>query len=373
MSKQEISDYIRDAGFFKDLSKDQLAIITDISEIESYANSEVVFKEGEKSRDLFLIISGGVDLYKLSQHKYVFFTSLDTNNFIGEMAFVDGSPRSAKVISNNDTKLMKISYAFLEKNHPKLLNILMPKIARIIMERLRKSTSTHVQTIEKNLQQFKIQNEFGYFFIAIIMAFATSAFMNKILEHFNIYEPGYSTLLYSWAYLITVSAPFLALLCIFKYKLSTLGVTSKNLRVSLVESVIVGSIAILLLFGTFSVLGIEVDILGDVDYRENVSSTFFTLKLITYMIHSVLQEFVARGLLQHSIQRFLRDRRGIKSVLITSTLFGVGHLHITISVAAMTFAVSVLLGLLFLRHKNIWGISLVHFAMGVVGIVSGVI
>jgi membrane protease YdiL (CAAX protease family) len=59
--------------------------------------------------------------------------------------------------------------------------------------------------------------------------------------------------------------------------------------------------------------------------------------------------------------------------MVTSIIIAAGHLHITVSFAFITLLLSVVLGFLFIRHKNIWGVSIVHFCIGAIGIKLGLL
>ena len=83
-----------------------------------------------------------------------------------------------------------------------------------------------------------------------------------------------------------------------------------------------------------------------------------------YLLHSFLQEVVARGFMQSSIQRFLNDRRGVRTVILTSTMFGVFHIHFGLPAIIVTIASCIIFGLFYLRHQYIVGVTLLHFMLG---------
>ncbi|MDF1750021.1 MAG: CPBP family intramembrane metalloprotease [Alphaproteobacteria bacterium] len=89
--------------------------------------------------------------------------------------------------------------------------------------------------------------------------------------------------------------------------------------------------------------------------------------------HSFLQELVARGFMQSSFQRFLNDKTGWRSVFLTGTLFGLFHLHFGFPAVAVTIFSSFIFGALYLRHRNLAGVTLLHFMSGVAAFNSGLL
>jgi membrane protease YdiL (CAAX protease family) len=82
--------------------------------------------------------------------------------------------------------------------------------------------------------------------------------------------------------------------------------------------------------------------------------------------HGYLQEFMARGVLQGSLQRFMKASRPIVPILLTSCLFGISHMYVSLGFALMVTLASFVLGLLYHRHKNLLGVTLAHVILGLV-------
>lgn len=81
------------------------SIFTDEQEVH-FADRDVVFREGEESNYLYYIVSGVLDIY--SKDKLVSRLSPD-DLFLGEMSFLLSNKRSATVISNGPSVLIKVS------------------------------------------------------------------------------------------------------------------------------------------------------------------------------------------------------------------------------------------------------------------------
>lgn len=83
-----------------------------------------------------------------------------------------------------------------------------------------------------------------------------------------------------------------------------------------------------------------------------------------YFLHSFLQEPVEREYIQSPIQRFLNDRRGVKTVLLTSIMFGIFHVHFGPPAIAVTIANCIVFDLSHLRRQNFAVVTLLHLTRG---------
>lgn len=112
----------------------------------------VVFREGAKDHSLGIIVKGGIDIYKSSGTDNKKIASLKNSQTFGEMALLDGEPRSATGVANTDTIIFFISKDSLLEiaaDHPKLGFQILWKISKLISQHLRKTTGKLVDYIEK--------------------------------------------------------------------------------------------------------------------------------------------------------------------------------------------------------------------------------
>ena len=96
--------------------------------------------------------------------------------------------------------------------------------------------------------------------------------------------------------------------------------------------------------------------------------------LFLYVPHSYLQEFIARGVSQTLLVRFLDDKRGFRSATIIALIFADIHVYISwLATAVGAFLFGVLFGLIYLRQKNLIGVTLVHLAVGTAATLFGIL
>ena len=119
---------------------------------KSYKKGDVIVKEGEPGKEMFIIQSGSVDVIRENGDKKIIFNSLERGDFFGEMALLEQAPRSATVIAREDTRLMVLNIGnFLIKirRDPTFAFNIMQKMSkriRILGDRL--LSQTDVQELE---------------------------------------------------------------------------------------------------------------------------------------------------------------------------------------------------------------------------------
>ncbi|KPF79178.1 oxidoreductase [alpha proteobacterium AAP81b] len=83
--------------FKSGLTPDDLAGIIATAKVETVRAGEALIREGEAGDDIFIIRSGSMVVEKLIAGKPVFLNYVPAGSYVGEMAVIDGGPRSATV------------------------------------------------------------------------------------------------------------------------------------------------------------------------------------------------------------------------------------------------------------------------------------
>jgi len=99
----------------------------------------IVFKEGEMDKSLGIIVKGAIDIIKENTK----LTTLTSSQTFGEMALIDGEPRSASGVAAKETIIffMREEHLIqLTEDDPKLGVQLLWKISKLISQRLRHTT-----------------------------------------------------------------------------------------------------------------------------------------------------------------------------------------------------------------------------------------
>src|SRR5260221_6938541 len=114
--------------------------------IDEYGVGDVIFEEGTKGRELYVVLDGEVEIAKVAGGRKTVIITLGKGEFFGEMAVIDGSARSATAIAASpDTRVMRINHArfvYLVSQQPAFALMIMDALSK----RLRASNAVNFRT-----------------------------------------------------------------------------------------------------------------------------------------------------------------------------------------------------------------------------------
>ncbi len=112
----------------------------------------VIFREGEPGRYMCLLVSGRVKSYKESDAEHMAEVANESRGrSVGEMALIDGEPRSATCVATEPTVLLLLTQASFERlceERPALALKLLTRIARLMSRRLRQTSGRLVDYLD---------------------------------------------------------------------------------------------------------------------------------------------------------------------------------------------------------------------------------
>jgi len=82
-----------------------------MSKERRYKSGEILFREKEPPREIYLIKEGQVEILKGEKH----IALLGEGDFLGEMGVIDGRPRSATAVAKTDTTVLVIDVEELKQ------------------------------------------------------------------------------------------------------------------------------------------------------------------------------------------------------------------------------------------------------------------
>lgn len=94
----------------------------------------------------------------------------------------------------------------------------------------------------------------------------------------------------------------------------------------------------------------------------------------TYLLSVIGQEIISRGILHESLTRILpNDKHEVKSILISSVIFGSIHIHLGLVYMFSAMFLLMIFGFIYRKQRSIWGLCIPHFflaqLMGILGFV----
>jgi len=104
-----------------------------------FQKGDTLFKYGDTSREMYIIRSGSVRVVIYKNDQMITLTELGKGNYIGEMGFLTGVPRSATVIAERDVMASIISPDILINTELGLSNWAV-SIAKVLVRRIRQTT-----------------------------------------------------------------------------------------------------------------------------------------------------------------------------------------------------------------------------------------
>jgi signal transduction histidine kinase len=118
----------------------------------AYDEGDVIFSEGDRGDCLFLVCEGNVKISKLGragQQETLGF--IQPGNFFGEMALIDGQPRSAQATSAaGRTVLGRVDNQIFDRILTRAPGSLHMNFVRSVVERLRNVNSTFIQELMRS-------------------------------------------------------------------------------------------------------------------------------------------------------------------------------------------------------------------------------
>lgn len=105
----EIAAQLQRASIFKDVSLEDLENLSRAVTEESLRHDEVLFRQGDVGDTLYLIQSGRIALYKIaSDGDEQLLRTCAPGEVVGELALIDGSPRSALARAQGDLMVLRL-------------------------------------------------------------------------------------------------------------------------------------------------------------------------------------------------------------------------------------------------------------------------
>lgn len=127
---------------FKSFTAEDLTALGSVGTEKSYRKEETIFEEDSKGDSMYVIKSGSVKILKRVKNQENTIAVLNPGEFFGEMALLDGLPRSAAVRATTDVETFVIpldGYQKLRQAHPHTALKLMDIIIKVLSNRLRQA------------------------------------------------------------------------------------------------------------------------------------------------------------------------------------------------------------------------------------------
>jgi CRP/FNR family transcriptional regulator, cyclic AMP receptor protein len=127
-------------SFLADRPPEDWALILDHAETRRLAPGEVLIEQGADDRSMYLLTRG-----TLAGHLYGRpLKTVEAPSVVGEMAFLDGQPRSLTLVAETACEVHRLTrdgFETLSARHPELGRELLAELGRLVAGRLRRATT----------------------------------------------------------------------------------------------------------------------------------------------------------------------------------------------------------------------------------------
>lgn len=150
--QDEFCGMLEDSPMFNGLDWSEIRTLSNHMKAYRVCEGTILFREGDDGSYMCLVIEGQVDIHKENrdfEDKVV--SSVEDGKTFGEMAMVDGEPRSASAIVAMETTLAILTrddFNRLVQEKPALGVKILMRIARLLSQRLRRTSGILVDYLE---------------------------------------------------------------------------------------------------------------------------------------------------------------------------------------------------------------------------------
>ena len=149
LTMEDILNFLLDAPMFGDLDSEELCEIVHIMQVQVLRDGQLVFREGELGDAWYVLFAGEVEVVKgMSGGGTYSVGTLGVGSCFGEMAILDGSPRSATVRARSEVVAFRFprdAFDGLLKNDILAAYKLVHEMAKVLATRQRQTTRRLVE------------------------------------------------------------------------------------------------------------------------------------------------------------------------------------------------------------------------------------
>ncbi|MBN2755457.1 MAG: cyclic nucleotide-binding domain-containing protein [Candidatus Goldbacteria bacterium] len=136
------ADFLSGTKGFKDLSRQDIDALNTVCAEEIFKPNDTIFPEEGPGDKMYILKTGSVKITKKIKGQENTIAVLNPGEFFGEMALLDGMPRSAAAKTAGDSVVISISrdqYLTLRQKFPQTALKIIDILVRVLSNRLRQA------------------------------------------------------------------------------------------------------------------------------------------------------------------------------------------------------------------------------------------
>lgn len=229
--------------------------------------------------------------------------------------------------------------------------------------------------LEQKIEELKQKNEqiaalsamrsaLSKAFVSIVLLIALYIFLLGFLYNSNIPDAAFIRIFETYPVIEVVSLLIIIrVVWISKLRLKDFGITLIGWRNSVTTSLLVSAIVI----GVLALVKFLCNRYHPGIFKEKqiIDLSYFGITYISYIAVAPLQEFIARGVIQGTLEKLLDVRySGFFAILVTTMLFGAMHMMNSFNLAIASIVMGWIWGWMYHKQQSLVGVSLSHFLVG---------
>ena len=134
----EVREALARAPIFSHMKRGELNALGRIAKVHRFAPGELLVTEGEEAAAFYVLCRGEADVVKgVERDREQVMGHLTEGDFLGEMALLDGFPRSASVRAVSECEclvLVRWDFLALVRANPEVASAILPVLSRRLRE-----------------------------------------------------------------------------------------------------------------------------------------------------------------------------------------------------------------------------------------------
>lgn len=161
VSDINLKDFLQTSTIFSGLTDEELKYILDIINVKEFKRNEIIFFEGDEGISFYLLVTGEIRIYKLSQEgREKTLALLDEGNFFGEMALLENKKRSANAQTVSPSQLAVIhkeNFNRLIEKYPQIASKMIVHLADRLRRANQQIEALTFKDVQGRLANFLLQ------------------------------------------------------------------------------------------------------------------------------------------------------------------------------------------------------------------------
>lgn len=347
----------------------------------NYLQADTILEQegASASKELFVIIEGNLELLKASREENNIFVggvarpfvvaTITAGDLLGELSFLQDVPRSATIRVVSPATVLSLSPEMLSNmraERPSVTALIMLNLLQYVSGRLKTTTDNQVLALTRQLESSERTSKSNIFFSYVIGLLCLYNLAINLIAQWS--SSSLMTSLVSAGIILVFFLGCLLIIKRSKLPIGLFGITTKDWQGSMRESMLWTAIIMLaMLCLKWSLITFIPSLQGhSLIQFQPFEQKYQTFNFILYGMHSPIQEFIVRGVLQGSLQHFFVGRHiTAKAVIVSNGLFAATHVHLFGGLlAVLVFVTGLFWGWLYSRHQNLIGVSISHILIG---------